>query len=70
MALWELDTACTCEEGRMKIKLAVGILFFVVVAALDAVAAGLPFIRDNYAKVLAESRQRKLPIFVECWAPW
>ena len=30
----------------------------------------LPFIHDDYARALAEARARKLPLFVESWAPW
>ena len=30
----------------------------------------LPFVRDDYARALGEARARKLPIFVESWAPW
>ena len=30
----------------------------------------LPFIEDDYGKALAEARAKKLPIFVEAWAPW
>ena len=30
----------------------------------------LPWIADDYAKALAEARARKLPIFIESWAPW
>ena len=30
----------------------------------------LPFIGDDYPKALAQARARKLPIFVESWAPW
>ena len=30
----------------------------------------LPFISDDYPKALAEARARKLPIFIEAWAPW
>jgi hypothetical protein len=30
----------------------------------------LPFIRDDYPRALAEARARKLPIFIEAWAPW
>ena len=30
----------------------------------------LPFIADDYPRALAEARARKLPIFVEAWAPW
>jgi hypothetical protein len=30
----------------------------------------LPFIHDDYAKAVAEARARKVPLFVESWAPW
>ena len=30
----------------------------------------LPFIEDDYPLALAEARSKKLPIFVEAWAPW
>ena len=30
----------------------------------------LPFISDDYARALAEAKARKVPIFVESWAPW
>ena len=30
----------------------------------------LPFIADDYPRALAEARTRKVPIFVEAWAPW
>ena len=33
-------------------------------------AEALPFIADDYHRALDEARARKLPIFVECWAPW
>jgi len=33
-------------------------------------ASGLPFVEDDYAKALAEARARKLPLFIEAWAPW
>ena len=40
-------------------------------AAAPLCAAGsLPFIDDDYAKALAEARARKLPLFIEAWAPW
>jgi hypothetical protein len=28
------------------------------------------FIADDYPGALAEARAKKLPIFVEAWAPW
>jgi hypothetical protein len=30
----------------------------------------VPFIADDYPGALAEARAKKLPIFVEAWAPW
>jgi len=30
----------------------------------------LPFIRDDYTRALAEARSRKVPLFIEAWAPW
>ena len=30
----------------------------------------VPFIADDYASALAQARAKKLPIFVEAWAPW
>ena len=30
----------------------------------------LPFVRDDYTKALAQARARKLPLFIEAWAPW
>ena len=40
--------------------------------ALAAAGArhGLPFIEDDYPRALGEARSRKLPLFVEAWAPW
>jgi hypothetical protein len=30
----------------------------------------LPFIEDDYPKALSLAREKKVPIFVEAWAPW
>jgi hypothetical protein len=30
----------------------------------------LPFIEDDYARAVAEAKRRKLPLFVDSWAPW
>ncbi|MHB0970638.1 MAG: hypothetical protein ACYC7A_19235 [Thermoanaerobaculia bacterium] len=30
----------------------------------------LPFIHDDYAQALARAKTKKVPIFVEAWAPW
>lgn len=40
--------------------------------ASGAHAAGrvLPFISDDYDRAIAEARARKVPLFIESWAPW
>jgi hypothetical protein len=30
----------------------------------------LPFVQDDYTRALAEARARKVPLFIEAWAPW
>ena len=30
----------------------------------------VPFIENDYTRALAEARSRKVPLFVEAWAPW
>jgi len=30
----------------------------------------LPFIADDYTRAVAEARARKIPLFIESWAPW
>jgi len=51
---------------RMKKILAL----LIVIGFAPVLAAELPFIQDNYQQALAQAKQRKQPIFVECWAPW
>ncbi len=50
-------------------------LTVVVLASLlpppaSAAGAAVPFIDDDYLQALAQARTRKLPIFLEAWAPW
>jgi hypothetical protein len=64
-----------CYDDPMRTSLQ-GPLLAVVAASLLAGAAPvetrgvLPFIADDYPAALAQARARKLPIFVEAWAPW
>jgi hypothetical protein len=37
---------------------------------IGARRAVLPFVADDYTKAVAEARARKLPLFIEAWAPW
>ncbi len=38
--------------------------------AAAAPRAVLPWIEDDLPRALAEAKARKLPMFVESWAPW
>ncbi len=46
------------------------LLATIQLSALAASAAKLPFLEDDFARARAIATERKLPIFVECWAPW
>lgn len=39
-------------------------------SAAESKSEGLPFIEDDYPRALAEARARKVPLFVDAWAPW
>jgi hypothetical protein len=41
-----------------------------VLALAPAHKTVLPFIEDDYGKALAEAKAKKLPLFIEAWAPW
>jgi len=34
------------------------------------VPGSLPIINDDYGRARAEANKRKLPLFIEVWAPW
>jgi hypothetical protein len=38
--------------------------------AAAAPASGIPWIEDDYSRAVSEARAKKLPIFLEAWAPW
>lgn len=38
--------------------------------AAAEVTPTLPFVEDDYARVLKDARTRQVPIFIEAWAPW
>jgi len=46
------------------------IAVLVAASAPNLPASNLPFVEDDYARALAEARARKLPLFIEAWAPW
>ncbi len=38
--------------------------------AIADVPGKLPFQRDDFTTAVAQANARKLPLFVEVWAPW
>ena len=43
---------------------------FLLLALAAQASAALPFVSDDLASARAQARARKLPLFVEVWAPW
>src|SRR3954468_19303102 len=41
-----------------------------VAGAGEPVKEALPFIEDDYGRAVHEATAKKLPIFVDAWAPW
>jgi hypothetical protein len=41
-----------------------------VALPMAAGAAGPSWISDDWPRALAEAKARKVPIFVDAWAPW
>ena len=41
-----------------------------VLLAVAAPGTPLPFIEDDYPRAVAEAKAKKLPLFIEAWAPW
>jgi hypothetical protein len=46
------------------------LLAALVAAPVLAGAAGPAWISDDWPKALAEAKARKVPVFVDAWAPW
>jgi hypothetical protein len=46
------------------------LLAALVAAPARAGAAGPGWISDDWPKALAEAKARKVPVFVDAWAPW
>ena len=50
-------------------KFSIFVLYALLAVPVTA-AQGLPFIQDDYTRSVSQAKQRNIPIFVECWAPW
>ena len=54
----------------MKVKIVIAILLFMISSTAYGKFRRLPFINDNYERAVTQAKQRKLPLFVDVWAPW
>lgn len=45
-------------------------LVVVLLASVGASAHTLPFVENDYVRARELARKKKVPIFVEAWAPW
>ncbi len=52
-------------SAALVLTAALGLVSAVPAAAREV----LPWV-DDYSKAVAQARAKKLPIFVEAWAPW
>jgi hypothetical protein len=55
---------------RTRTGLFLALAFGTLAAAPAPHKAAVPFISDDYPRALQEARARKVPIFIEAWAPW
>ena len=46
------------------------LLTMLTIAPHARAAESVPFIEDDYATAIARAKTKKLPLFVEAWAPW
>jgi hypothetical protein len=46
------------------------LLVAALLAAPALAAAGPGWVSDDWPKALAEAKARKIPVFVDAWAPW
>ena len=52
------------------LRLAAAVSLMVTVASAAPAKGPLPFVADDAPRALALAKARKLPIFVDAWAPW
>ncbi len=57
-------------RARPPALLALALTYGSFAFAAAAPAPVLPFVEDDYARVLRDARARQVPIFIEAWAPW
>ncbi len=52
------------------ISLALAAAAALAASPVPASTPSLPWIEDDASRAFAEAKSKKLPIFVEAWAPW
>jgi hypothetical protein len=59
---------------RIRASLPAALFLLAASSALAADAAGpgavLPFSEDDYPAAMKRAQGKKLPVFIEAWAPW
>ena len=68
--LWKADQSPAIIAPKAMKNVSTFLLLVVLATSAMAATTTLPFIDDNYAKALAEAKQRQLPLFVEASAVW
>ena len=58
------------RSGISAVLFALAVAAPVLVAGTTAPRPSVPFLEDDSPKAMALARAKKLPIFVEAWAPW
>jgi hypothetical protein len=43
---------------------------FALAADAPGLKAALPFAEDDYPGTMKQAKAKKLPVFIEAWAPW
>ncbi len=54
----------------MKALTTIALAAALVVPAVADTTSPLPWIDDDYPRALAQARAKKVPLFIEAWAPW
>jgi len=58
------------EDAMKRSAITWSLLALIQFSSFAARATSLPFLQDDFETARATAIERKLPIFVEAWAPW
>jgi hypothetical protein len=65
-----LVLACVLSESPPRAQAAPKAPARAAAAKPAAWKPAVPFIEDDFGRALALAKERKLPVFIEGWAPW